>query len=73
MLTYCLKCKKDRESVDSNMLKTKNGRTMLSSKCTVCGSKKSKFTKQQQAKGLLINLGLKTPLIKVPLLRDILS
>ena len=73
MLTYCLKCKKDRESVDSKMLKTKNGRTMLSSKCTVCGSKKSKFTKQQQAKGLLINLGLKTPLIKVPLLRDILS
>ena len=73
MLTYCLKYKKDRESVDSKMLKTKNGRTMLSSKCTVCGSKKSKFIKQQEAKGLLINLGLKTPLIKVPLLRDILS
>ena len=73
MLTYCLKCKKDRESVDSKMLKTKNGRTMLSSKCTGCCSKKSKFIKQQEAKGLLINLGLKTPLIKVPLLRDILS
>ena len=55
------------------MLKTKNGRTMLSSKYTVCGSKKSKVIKQQEAKGLLINLGLKTQLSKVPLLRDIMS
>ena len=73
MLTYCLKYKKDRESLDSKMLKTKNGRTMSSSKYTVCGSKKSKVIKQQEAKGLLINLGLKTQLSKVPLLRDIMS
>ena len=72
MLTYCLKCKKDTESVDSKLLKTKNGRTVLSSKCTVCGSKKSKFIKQQEAKGLLSNLGLKAPLSKVPLSGDIL-
>ena len=52
MLTYCLKCKKDTESVDSKMLKTKNGRLMLLSKCAVCGSKKSKFIKEQEAKGL---------------------
>ena len=39
MLTYCLKCKKDTESVDSKALKTKNGRSMLSSKCAVCGNK----------------------------------
>ena len=43
MLTYCLKRKKDTENADSKMLKTKNGRPMLSSKCPVCGSKKSKF------------------------------
>ena len=52
MLTYCLKCKKDTENVDSKMLKTKNGRPMLLSKCAVCRSKKSKFVKEQEAKGL---------------------
>ena len=72
MFTYCLKCKKDTESVDSKLLKTKNGRTVLLSKCTVCGSKKSKFIKQQEAKGLLSNLGLKAPLSKVSLSGDIL-
>ena len=51
MLTYCLKCKKDTENVDSKMLKTKNGRTMLTSKCAVWGSKKSRFMKEQEAKG----------------------
>ena len=72
MLTYCLKCKKDTESVDSKMLKTKNGRPMLSSKCAVCGSKKPKFIKEQEAKRLLSSLDLKTPLCKVPLLGHIL-
>ena len=45
---------------------------MLSSKCAVCGSKKSRFVKGQEARGLLSNLGIKTPLNKVPLLGDIL-
>ena len=45
---------------------------MLSSKCAVCGSKKSRFVKEQEARGLLSNLGIKTPLNKVPLLGDIL-
>ena len=53
MLTYCLKGKKDTEKVDSKMLKTKNGRPMLPSKCAVCSNKKSKFIKEQEAKGLL--------------------
>ena len=48
MLKYCLKCKIDTESVDSKVLKTKNGRPMLLSKCAVCGSKKSKFMKEQE-------------------------
>ena len=52
MLTYCLKCKKDTENVDSKVSKTKNGRTMLSSKCAVCGSKNSRFMKEQEAKGI---------------------
>ena len=72
MLTYCLKCKKDTENVDSKMLKTKNGRNMLLSKRTVCGSKKSRFMKEQEAKRLLSSLGLKTALSNIPLLGNIL-
>ena len=48
---------------------------MLLSKCAKCGGKKSRFIKsrkQKEAKGLLSNLGIRTPLIKVPVLGDIL-
>ena len=45
---------------------------MLLSKCAKCGSKKSRFIKNQEAKGLLSNLGIRKPLSKVPLLGDIL-
>ena len=45
---------------------------MILSKCAICGSKKSRFIKNQEAKGLLSSLGLKTPLSKIPLLGDIL-
>ena len=48
-----------------------NGRTMMWSKCAICGSKKSRFIKNQEAKRLLSNLGLRTPLSKVPILGDI--
>ena len=68
MLTYHLKCKKNTKSIDAKMMKTKNGRFVLSSKCVVCGSKKSKFMKEQEAEGLLSNLGIRTPLSKIPLL-----
>ena len=68
MLTYCLKCKKNTKNVDAKMMKTKNGRLMLLSKCAVCGSKKSKFMKEQEAEGLLSSLGIRTPLSKIPLL-----
>ena len=61
MKSCCLKCKKDTESVNSKVLKTSNNRTMISSKCSNCGSKKSRFIKNQ-AKGLLSNLGIRTPL-----------
>ena len=72
MLTYCLKCKRNTKNIDSKMLETKNGRLMLSSKCAMCGSKKLRFMKEQEAEGMLSNLGLKTPLSKIPLLGDIL-
>ena len=46
---------------------------MLLSKCAICGSKKSSFIRKQEAKGISISLGLKTPLSKILLLGDILS
>ena len=46
---------------------------MILSKYAICGSKKSKFIKKQEAKGLLSNLlDIRTPLSKIPLLVDIL-
>ena len=72
MLSYCLKCKKNTESTNPKVLKTTNGKTMILSKCTICGSKKSNFIKEQQAKGLLSNLGLTAPLNKIPVLGDVL-
>ena len=74
MLSYCLKCKKKKknaESINPKVSKTSNGKTMILSECVICGSKKSKFIKEQQAKGLLSNLGLRTPLNKIPILGDI--
>ena len=59
MLTYCLKCKRNTENVNSKALKTKNGRVVLLSKCPVCGSKKSRFMKEQEANGLLSSLAIK--------------
>ena len=70
MLTYCLNCKKDTKNVDLKLLK--NGRTMMSSKCAACSSKKSRFLKKQEAKGLLSSLSLKIPLNKISLLGKIL-
>ena len=70
MLSYCLKCKKNTESVNPKVSKTTNGKAMILSTCTIC--KKSKFIKEQDAKGLLSNLGLRTPLNKIPVLGDIL-
>ena len=72
MLSYCLKCKKSTESINPKVVKTTNGKTMILSTCAIRGSKKSKFIKEQQAKVLLSNLGLRTPLNKIPLLGDVL-
>ena len=72
MKTYCVKSRKDTENINPRVSKTNNGRTMILSKCAICGSKKSRFIKNQEAKGLLSNLGVRTPLSKVPVLGDIL-
>ena len=45
---------------------------MILSKCAMCNSKKSKFIKKHEAKGLLSKLGIKIPLSNVPVLGDIL-
>ena len=68
MKTYCVKCRKNTENLNSKIFKTKNGRLLMQSKCTDCGIKKSRFVKEQEAKGLLSNLGIKTSLSKIPLL-----
>ena len=72
MKSYCIKCRKDTENINPRISNTSNSKTMLVSKCTICGSKKLKFIKNQESKGLLSNLGLRTPLSKVPILGDIL-
>ena len=71
MSSYCLKCKRNTENINSNVRKTSNSKTMLLTKCAICDSKKSRFIKNQEAKGILRILGLKTPLNKIPLLGDI--
>ena len=50
MESYCLKSKKNTENIDPTVLATSNGRVMILSKCAICGSKKSRFIKNQEAK-----------------------
>ena len=66
METYCVKCRKDTGNIDPKMIRTKNNGLVMQSKCSVCGIKKSRFDKEHEAKGLLSNLGIRTPLSKIP-------
>ena len=68
MKTYCVKCRKNTENLNPKIFKAKYDRLILQSECAHCGIKKSRFMKEQKAKGLLSNLGIKTPLRKIPLL-----
>ena len=72
MLTCYLRCKRNTKNIDAEMLKTINGRIMLSSKCAVCRSKNSRFMKEQETEGLLSNLEIRTPINKIPLLDHLL-
>ena len=62
-----MKCRKNTESKNPKVVRTKTGRIMLLPKCEVCDNKKSKFIKEQEASGLLNSLEIKTPLSKLPL------
>ena len=68
MRNYCVKCRKDTENIDPRIVKTKKNRLVMQSKCSVCGIKKLRFVKEQEAKSLLSNLRIKAPLNKIPLL-----
>ena len=72
MESYCLKCKKYTKNINPQVSSTSNGKLMILSKCAICGSRKSKFIKKQDAKGILSSLGIKKPLRKIPLLGDVL-
>ena len=68
MKTYCVKCRKITENLNSRIVKTKNNRLIMQSKCPVCRIKKSRFVIEQESKVLLSNFGIKAPLSKIPLL-----
>ena len=72
MKSCCLKCRKDTENINLKVSSTSNGKAVILSKCAICGSKNSRFIKNQEVKGLLSNLGIRTPLNKVPILGDTL-
>ena len=70
MESYCLKSKKYTKNINPQVSSTSNGKIMILSKCAICNSKKSKFIKKQDAKGLLRKLGMNTPLSNMPVLGD---
>ena len=66
--TYCLVCRDYTKSINPKIVRDRQNRYIIQSNCATCGSKKSRFIKEQQAMGILNNLDIKTPLSKVPLL-----
>ena len=63
-----MNCRRDTENIEPKMVRTKNNRLIMQSKYPVCRIKKSRFVKEQEARGLLSNFGIKTQLSKIPLL-----
>ena len=72
MLLYCLKCRKNTETKNTKVVRTRNGKIMLLSKYAVCDSRKSKFIKEQEASWLLSSLEIKTSLSKIYLVGTLL-
>ena len=66
--TYCFACRKHTKSINPKIVRNRQNRLMIQSNCAICGSKKSRFIKEQKALGILSNLGIKTSLSQVPLL-----
>ena len=70
---YCLAYRKYTKSITPKIVRNRQNRLMIQSNCATCSSKKSRFIKEQQAIGILSNLGIKTPLSKVHLLNILFS
>ena len=68
VIAYCLSCKKDTKNIGTKVVRTKNNRLAMMSKCATCNKNKFRFIKEQETRGLLSKLGIKTSLSKVPLL-----
>ena len=66
MASYCLKCRKYTKNINPHVSNTSNGKIMILSRCAICNTQRSKFIKQQEAKGILSKLGIKTSLSKIP-------
>ena len=71
MLSYCLKCRENTESINPIVLQTRNGKTIILSECATRNSRKRKFIKKQEASRILSSVGIRTPLSKIPVLGDI--
>ena len=63
-----MKCRTNTENIDPKIFKIKNNKLLMQSQCTNCKNKKSPFVKEQDAQGLLSNLGINTPYSKISLL-----
>ena len=72
MISYCLKCRKNTESKNPKVVRTKDGRIIVLSKYSVCNIKNWKFLKEQEARGLLSNLGIRVPLNRISSLGPVL-
>ena len=68
MKTYCVKCRKDTKNIDPKIVRAKNNRFIMELKCFSCAIKNSRFVKEEEAKVLLSNLGIKTKLSRIKLL-----
>ena len=47
MKTYCVKCRRDTENIDPKMVRAKNNRLIMQSKCSVCGIKSQDLGKSK--------------------------
>ena len=66
--TYCLVRRDYTKSINPKIVKNRQNRYIIQSNCTTCGSKISRFIKEQKVLGILSSLGIKIPLSQVPLL-----
>ena len=66
--TYCFVCRDYTKSINPKIVRNRQNRYIIQSNYAICGSKTSRFNKEQKALGILSNLGIKTPLSQVLLL-----